>query len=141
MDSFTTGIVTLTVAIGVVCVVGIVAYLYYFQTWFRAHVGGVNVSLLEIVGMSMRRVPAHKVVNAYIAAHAGHVDVTLKELEEHVAASGNVRRVVEAMIVARDLGVELSLGEARAIDLQGRDVVDEVHAIAAEQSAQGQGIG
>lgn len=137
MDSFTTGIVALTVAIVVVCVAAIVAYLYYFRTWFRAHVSGVNVSLLEIVQMSMRRVSAHKVVNAYVAAHIGQVDVTLEELEEHVAARGNVRRVVEAMIVSRKLGVELSLGEARAIDLQGRDVVDEVHAIAAKKSAQG----
>lgn len=135
MNSFTTGIVALTLAIAVVSVIGIVAYLYYFRTWFRARVGGVNVSLLAIVQMSMRRIPAHKVVDAFIAAHVGQVDVSLDELEEHVAARGNARRVIEAMIVARNLGVDLSIGEARALDLHRHDLVDDVKAIAEKQSA------
>ena len=136
MDPSTMGIVILAVAIVLACVVGIIAYLYYFRTWFRARVGGVNVSLPALVRMSMRRVPAHKVVDAYIAANVGKVDVSLAELEEHIAARGNARRVIEAIIVARNLGVDMSLGEARAIDLQGRDVVEEVQATAEKQIAQ-----
>lgn len=136
MDPSTIGIVMLAVAIGLACIVGIIAYLYYFRTWFRARVGGVNVSLRELVRISMRRVPAHKVVDAYIAANAGVVDVSLAELEEHIAARGNARRVIEAMIVARNLGVEFSFDEARSIDLQGRDVVEEVQTMAEEQTAE-----
>ena len=41
----------------------------FLGLWFQALVSGTPVSLLSIVGMSLRKIPPKVVVNAYINAH------------------------------------------------------------------------
>jgi len=97
------------------------------MSWVTARVSGVNLTLINLFLMRIRRVPPSVIVNAMIEAHkAGFVEVTHYELEAHYLAGGNVERVVRAMIVARKANYNLDFRTAAATDLAGRDVLQEI---------------
>ena len=114
-------------AIVVTMVVGCSAYVYYGRIWFRAKVKGVPVPLERMVRMTFRGVSAFKVVNAYVDARLAGLDLGLDDLEAHDRARGDVRNMVRRMIAAKDEGLELSFGEACALDLQGKEIPEEAN--------------
>ena len=99
----------------------------FLGLWFQALVSGTPVSLLSIIGMSLRKIPARVIVNAYINAHkAGIKGLAITDLETHYLAGGNVSNVVRAMIAADKANIPLLWRQSTAIDLAGRDLLDAV---------------
>lgn len=99
----------------------------FLSLWFQALVSGTPISLFNIIGMSLRKIPSRIIVNAYINAHkAGIKGIAVSDLETHFLASGNVSNVVRAMIAADKANIPLTLRQATAIDLAGRDILDAV---------------
>src|SRR3989339_2065873 len=99
----------------------------FLSLWFQAIVSGTPISLFNIVGMSLRKIPSRVIVTAYINAHkAGIKAVSVAELETHVLAGGNVSNVVRVLIVADKANISLTWRQATAIDLAGRDILDAV---------------
>jgi len=99
----------------------------FIGLWFQALVSGTPISLLNIVGMSLRKIPSRIIVNGYINAYkAGIKSLTVSDLETHYLAGGNVSNVVRAMIAADKANIPLTLRQATAIDLAGRDILDAV---------------
>ncbi len=99
----------------------------FVSLWFQAIVSGTPISLFNIIGMSLRKIPSRVIVTAYINAHkAGIKVVSVAELETHVLAGGNVSNVVRALIVADKANIGLTWRQATAIDLAGRDILDAV---------------
>lgn len=99
----------------------------FIGLWFQAFVSGTPISIFNIVGMTLRKIPARVIVIAYINAHkAGLKTVTVSDLETHVLAGGNVSNVVRALIVADKANISLSWRQATAIDLAGRDILSAV---------------
>ena len=104
-------------------------FFYYvpFVLWITAKASGVNISLLQLFLMRLRKVPPPVIVNAMIGAHkAGLKNITRDELEAHYLAGGNVMRVVNALVSAAKANMDLSFQMATAIDLAGRDVFQAV---------------
>jgi len=100
----------------------------YVGLWFQAFVSGTPISLFNIIGMSMRKIPPRIIVNTRINLYkAGSKEVTVSDLETHYLAGGNLTRVIGAMIAAKKAGIELTWGQATAIDLAGRNILDAVH--------------
>ncbi|MDE6177365.1 MAG: flotillin-like protein FloA, partial [Paramuribaculum sp.] len=102
---------------------------YYcpFFLWISARVSGVHISLMQLVLMRIRNVPASTIVRAMIEAHkAGLRDVTRDDLEAHYLAGGNVEKVVHALVSASKANIDLTFKMATAIDLAGRDVFQAV---------------
>lgn len=96
----------------------------YVSLWFQAFVSGTPISIFNIIGMSLRKIPARVIVTSYINSHkAGLKDVSVADLETHVLAGGNVLNVVRALIVADKANISLSWRQATAIDLAGRDIL------------------
>lgn len=96
----------------------------FVSLWFQAFVSGTPISIFNIIGMSLRKIPSRIIVTAYINSHkAGLKDVTVADLETHVLAGGNVLNVVRALIVADKANISLSWRQATAIDLAGRDIL------------------
>ncbi len=96
----------------------------FVSLWFQAFVSGTPISIFNIIGMSLRKIPSRIIVTAYINSHkAGLKDVTVADLETHVLAGGNVLNVVRALIVADKANIPLSWRQATAIDLAGRDIL------------------
>ena len=104
-------------------------FFYYcpFFLWISARVSGVKISLIQLVLMRIRTVPAAVIVRALIEAHkAGLQDVSRDELEAHYLAGGNPERVVHALVAAAKANIPLGFKMATAIDLAGRDVFQAV---------------
>lgn len=116
----------LLIATGIVL---LIVFLYYcpFFLWISARVSGVRISLLQLVLMRIRQVPASLIVRALIEAHkAGLNGITRDDLEAHYLAGGNVDKVVHALVSASKANIELGFKMATAIDLAGRDVFEAV---------------
>lgn len=107
----------------------LIIFFYYcpFFLWVSARVSGVRISLLQLVLMRIRQVPANLIVRAMIEAHkAGLKDITRDDLEAHYLAGGNVNKVVHALVSAAKANIDLGFKMATAIDLAGRDVFEAV---------------
>jgi uncharacterized protein YqfA (UPF0365 family) len=115
--------------IAAVSFVVLLIFFYYvpFFLWISAIVSGVNISLIQLFLMRIRKVPANVIVRAMIEAHkAGLNGVTRDDLEAHYLAGGNVEKVVHALVSAAKANIDLGFKMATAIDLAGRDVFQAV---------------
>ena len=113
--------------LAIVVLVVIFFYFVPFLLWISAIVSGVNISLLQLFLMRIRKVPPQVIVRAMIEAHkAGLSAITRDELEAHYLAGGHVERVVHALVSASKANIDLGFQMATAIDLAGRDVFEAV---------------
>lgn len=120
---------TTVILICVAAALVLLVFFYYcpFFLWISARVSGVKISLLQLVLMRIRQVPASVIVRALIEAHkAGLQDVTRDDLEAHYLAGGDVEKVVHALVSASKANIDLGFKMATAIDLAGRDVFQAV---------------
>jgi uncharacterized protein YqfA (UPF0365 family) len=112
---------------GIFVLLILVVILKYGGLWVRAYSSNAQVSLLSLIGMSLRQVNANLIVDAKVMAmQAGIPGITTRRLEAHYLAGGNVLGVVKAIIAAHRADIDLDFDRAAAIDLAGRDVVDAV---------------
>ncbi len=102
------------------------SYFIPFGLWVSALASGVSVGMLDLIGMRLRGVPQHLIINPAVMAKKGGLEVFLQALESHFLAGGNVSRVVSALIAAQRAGIPLDFKRATAIDLAGRDVLEAV---------------
>ncbi len=116
------------IIIVVAVLVGLIIFLYFvpFPLWISALLSGVNVSLIQLVFMRIRKVPPTIIVNALITSHKAGLSLTRNDLEAHYLAGGHVVNVVKALISAEKANIDLSFKAATAIDLAGRDVFQAV---------------
>ncbi|MDR3340635.1 MAG: flotillin-like FloA family protein, partial [Candidatus Symbiothrix sp.] len=113
--------------IGAIILLSIFFYYVPFVLWITAKASGVNISLLQLFLMRLRKVPPPIIVNAMIEAHkAGLKNITRDQLEAHYLAGGHVERVVHALVSAEKANIDLTFQMATAIDLAGRDVFQAV---------------
>lgn len=113
----------------ILALVLLIIFFYFVPIllWINAKAAGVNISLLQLFLMRLRKVPAPVIVNAMIEAHkAGLLDIKRDDLEAHYLAGGHVEKVVHALVSASKANIDLSFKMATAIDLAGRNVLDAV---------------
>src|SRR5574344_502780 len=94
--------------------------------WISALAADVNVGILTLVGMRMRRVPPAAIILPLIKANKAGLDVQVNQLEAHYLAGGDVDQVVDALIAAHRAEIPLTFERACAIDLAGRNVLEAV---------------
>ena len=94
--------------------------------WVAALCSGVPVGIFTLIGMRLRQVPPHLIVDAMIQAHKAGIGLSTDVLEAHFLAGGNVMRVVAALVAADKANIALSIQRATAIDLAGRNVLEAV---------------
>jgi uncharacterized protein YqfA (UPF0365 family) len=124
-------IVAVVVVLLFAAMVGIVV-LMYGALWFQAYMSNANVSMMSLIGMSLRQVDARVIVRGKIMARQAGIGseresgVTTERLEAHYLAGGSVPHVISAIIAAHRADLDLAFDQACAIDLAGRDVLDAV---------------
>ncbi len=117
----------LAILFGFIAIIVVIILGSYISLWFQAFVSGTPISLFNIIGMSLRKIPPKTIVNAHINAYkAGLKQVTVSDLETHYLAGGRVIDVVSALIAAEKANIPLDWKRATAIDLAGRDILDAV---------------
>lgn len=95
----------------------------YAALWLQAYMSGTSVSLLGLIGMSLRQVNPAMIVTAKVMGGQAGLDIdrdsgmTTAGLEAHYLAGGNVMRVLQAIIAANRSGIQLDFDRAAAIDL------------------------
>ncbi|HAV21171.1 MAG TPA: hypothetical protein DCX02_04760 [Firmicutes bacterium] len=94
--------------------------------WVSALASGVQVGIINLIGLRLRRVPPAKIILPLIKAVKAGLDVSADKLEAHFLAGGNVDRVIDALIAAQRAEIGLSFERAAAIDLAGRNVLEAV---------------
>src|SRR5438045_2040085 len=93
------GIWTIVVIFLLIVLLVVFAILFNFiGLYIRAYVSRAKVTLVDLIGMRLRRVPAVAIVNARIQASRAGINVSTQEMESHVLAGGDVQRVINAMI-------------------------------------------
>lgn len=113
--------------VGVIAAILFIMVLRYVSLWFQAFVSGAPISLFNIIGISMRKIPVRLIVNARITSYkAGLKQITVADLETHYLAGGNILNVVRAMIASDKANFPLTWRQATAIDLAGRDLLEAV---------------
>lgn len=115
------------ILLAVVLLVFLVKIGKFISLWFQAFVSGTPISLFNIIGMSLRKIPPRLIVSARITAYkAGLKTITVSDLETHYLAGGKVLDVVRSMIAAEKANIPLDWRRATAIDLAGRDIFEAV---------------
>jgi uncharacterized protein YqfA (UPF0365 family) len=118
-------IVVALVLIFIVVLLLLIGFSYGFL-WLRALLAGAHVGILEILGMRLRGVRPAVIVDSRIMAVKAGLPVQASALEAHYLAGGNVLNVTRALIAANKANIALTLQQACAIDLAGRDVLEAV---------------
>ncbi len=119
----------ITIGIVIVAIFLVLFLLLIFKygwLYIQALASGANVALLQLIGMTFRRVNARIIVDSRIMAKKAGLDYDTPQLEAHYLARGNVPNVVRALIAADKAKIDLGFDRACAIDLAGRDVLDAV---------------
>jgi uncharacterized protein YqfA (UPF0365 family) len=111
--------------------IGIIAFFMFMYfvpvgLWITAIFAGVKITIGELIGMRIRKVPPGVIVNSLITATKAGLNVTTRELETHFLAGGDVPNVIRALISAEKANISLSFKQATAINLAGRDVFQAV---------------
>lgn len=120
-------VISILLLVVVLVLISLFFYFVPFLLWLSARVSGVNISLLQLFLMRIRKVPPQIIVSGMIEAHkAGLSSITRDELEAHYLAGGHVERVVHALVSAAKANIELDFKMASAIDLAGRNVYEAV---------------
>lgn len=123
------GLVVAVIVFGVLMIF-LFIFTRYFGLWIQSQLTRADISFLNLLGMTFRKVNTRAIVRSKImATQAGLVDpeLTSEALEAHYLAGGNVQQVIRALIAAKKAKtISLTFREAAAIDLAGRDVLESV---------------
>ena len=104
----------------------------YGRLWIEAYSCGAEVSMRDLIGMSLRGVDPRTIVTAKIMGKQSGIEIdqatgmSNARLEAHALAGGNVLSVVLATIAAKYADLPLGFDRAMSIDLAGRDLADSV---------------
>ena len=113
-------------------IIAVIVILIFFFSFvpvglaISARASGVRVGLFQLVGMRIRKVKPHRIVEPLIKATKAGLKLNIDKMEAHYLAGGNVDRVVNALIASQGAGIDLNFEKACLIDLAGRDVLSAV---------------
>lgn len=120
------------IAAGLIALVFVAAMLNFGALWLQGYMSSADVTLLSLIGMSLRQVKPSMIVAAKIMGSQAGLSIdrskgmSTARLEAHYLAGGDVMQVVRAIIAAHRAGIDLDFDRAAAVDLAGRDVLDAV---------------
>lgn len=119
-----------TLFLGFIPIIVIILLLFFrfvpVGLWITALFSGVSVGMGDLIGMRLRRVSPHRIVNPLIKATKAGLKLEISELEAHYLAGGNINTLVDALIAAQRAEIPLSFERGAAIDLAGRNVLEAV---------------
>ena len=127
LAQFSTGWMIVTGIVGLTILTLLIVLAQFFRLWLQAFMSNAEVSILDLIGMRLRKVDATTIVLCKIQlVKSGLHDISTNDLESHYLAGGRVPNVTRAMIAAQRAVIELDFKKACAIDLAGRDIIDAV---------------
>ncbi|MGA2062312.1 MAG: flotillin-like protein FloA [Thermoguttaceae bacterium] len=120
---------------GIIAVIIIILFILFvfarfFRWWVQSWMTGAGIGILDLLGMTFRKVNPDVIVRSKIMAVQAGIDenqgVTSKALEAHYLAGGNVPLVIRSLIASAKAKLDLDFKLAAAIDLAGRNILEAV---------------
>ena len=91
-----------------------------------ARSNGCPITLIELISMKIRKIPAEIIVEAAICLKKAQIDVSTSDLEAHYLAGGHVKEVALGLVAAKKVNINTNFKMLTAIDLCGRDVIQMI---------------
>lgn len=106
-------------------IIAVMIFLYFvpINIWITAVFSGINIDLMQLIFMRIRRVPPQKVVFPLITLKKSGVAIEMHKLETHYLAGGNVDKVANALAIAHNKNLDLSWEHLAGKDLKKEDVI------------------
>jgi len=105
------------VIIGIIFLFMMLVIQLYGAIWLRGFVSGASVTFLELISLSLRKIPVRKIVDVRIKLFQTGFNVSVDELSEHHLAGGDVTTVAAGMITAKEKNIKLDFQKACELDL------------------------
>jgi uncharacterized protein YqfA (UPF0365 family) len=116
--------------VAVLFLIAAVLLLNFGLLYIRALFCGAKITVVELIALHLRRVPAGLIVDSRINGVRSGLPLSVDDLSTHYMAGGNVQMVVLALIAAKKAGIHLVFDRACAIDLAtkgtGKSVIEAV---------------
>lgn len=91
-----------------------------FSPWLQAFLAGVPISLIQIVGMRLRKVDVRVVIRSLIMATQAGVPVPSIEMERAYLQGVDLEKITLALIHANREGKQVTFQELVEVDLEDR---------------------
>lgn len=114
----------------------VLLYFVPINPWLTALFAGVQISLMELVFMRIRKSPVKDIVHGLIASTKAGLGLSSTDLEVHALAGGNVSAVVKTMIQAKNQNLDVTFKEVTGVNLAGEDL-DKFLELKKKQNAPG----
>lgn len=115
---------------GIVLLILLIWASNFLLIYIRAWASGAYVGPVDLIGLSLRKLPVGAVVDTRITAVKSGINLSIDDLSTHYLAGGNIEMVVLALIAAQKAGIHLEFDRACAIDLAtkgtGKTVLEAV---------------
>ncbi|MCG6158526.1 flotillin-like FloA family protein [Rubinisphaera margarita] len=108
-------ILLLTVVLAVLTI-----FASLFQLWLQAFLSGARVSLIQIVGMRLRRSPAKDIIRWTCMSTQCGVPVSAAHIESAHIQGVNVERAILTLKKAREEGIDVKWDEIVQADFEER---------------------
>ena len=108
----------MVICLTMVCV--LVVFLSCFRPWLRGFTCRCRISVLDIIGMRMRRVNPGKVIDAYIMAQESGTPIAVNELESAYLRKVDLQKVTLAYIDAQKRDASITFEEIVTAEQQDR---------------------
>ena len=92
----------------------------FFASWLQAFTAGVPISVLQIVGMRLRKVDERLVIRSLIMATQAGVPVPSIEMERAYLQGVDLEKITLALIHAHRAGKKVTLQQLVEADLENR---------------------
>ena len=125
-DVWSVFLIILLVVLGIALLVGVLIVGQFLNLYIQALVSNAKVTMVDLIGMRLRKVDLRTIVLSRIRAAKAGLDIPTAKIESHYLAGGRVVNVINALIAAKSAKINLEWDTARAIDLAGRDIFDAV---------------
>ena len=98
----------------------LVLYLFVVRPWIRGRLYGVNISLVRIILMRIRRSDVNQVMDCLIMALQSGVSISVDKMEQADAQQVDLKKVTLAMIESERQGLGLEFDELVEAELGSR---------------------
>ena len=98
----------------------LVLFLFVVRPWIRGRLYGVNISLVRIILMRIRRSDVNQVMDCLIMALQSGVSISVDKMEQANAQQVDLKKVTLAMIESERQGLGLEFDELVEAELGSR---------------------
>ncbi|MCH2590995.1 MAG: flotillin-like FloA family protein [Planctomycetales bacterium] len=98
----------------------LVLFLFVVRPWIRGRLYGVNISLVRIILMRIRRSDVNQVMDCLIMALQSGVSISVDKMEQADAQQVDLKKVTLAMIESERQGLDLEFDELVEAELGSR---------------------